>query len=576
MGNMLHCVAGRGDSGGWERRLKGLRGEINDLWIDPDSAGLKEPPKVLTVGTDQGMFWTADGGASVTRVGDNAPATQPRIASAGSISRLPGAFLVAGGGSLFYVVDRVPRSSSWPAAIIAFPKIPGFWTIAGAVLFLTFASSRLVSLTLQLNAPPFTWIAPWFYLSPLGRWRLYRRYRQSLRREMAPASAYYVDLPYAATGPAESGPVSEAVWKALRERSVTVVADGGRGKSTLARYVALKALEGPLPGSRRRPVPVIVEGLAYTGSLISALMGSLRHHGAYVNETIVASQLAAGYLLVVFDGYSEIREKYRDAAAEDLPDQVRRNPDARFIFTSRSELPPNLQDALGESLDIELQDLSDADLDPFLARYLRDSAHDAKTLHELLDERFPALPRIPLMLQLVAKVYAKEGEVPRDLPTLFSLYAKELLRKEATGIEDPEGLVIAICHLVRETYLRNPGSRGVSRTRAVEILGAITEQLKKDYGIDRAANYIRDVLITAGLYRQVGDDYLKFFHDTFESYFGARALADDLESGRLDLLRNVLAQEALVEVRQFLTSILAARGRLADLEARIGGTPPPA
>jgi hypothetical protein len=325
MGNVLRCFDGPDDRNGWTRPAKGLRGEVNDLWIDPHAAGWAGTPKVIMAGTDQGLFWSIDGGESFSRVGEGAAATQPRIGSAASISPLSDGFMVAGGGSLFYVADRVPRGVSWQAVKVGIESLRGgLWTIIGAVLFLTFASTRLVSLTLQLNAPPFTWIAPWFYLSPFGRWRLYRRYRKSLLRdrEVALASEYYVDLPYAATGSAggaSASPLSEAVWKALPEHAITVVADGGRGKSTLARHMALRVLRDPLHGSRRRLTPVIVEGLAYTGNLVSALTGSLRRHRAYVNETIVASQLAAGHLLVVFDGYSEIREKDRDLADEDLP-----------------------------------------------------------------------------------------------------------------------------------------------------------------------------------------------------------------------------------------------------------------
>jgi hypothetical protein len=258
---------------------------------------------------------------------------------------------------------------------------------------------------------------------------------------------------------------------------------------------------------------------------------------------------------------------------------VSQNPDARFFFTSRSELPTDLQDALGNHLDVQLRDLADDDLAPFLARYLRqpatkaagpgDSLEQAKKLRERLDERLPTVPRIPLMLRLVADVYAAEGDVPRDLPALFSRYADRLLRKDATGIDDPAGLRFAIRHLVRETYLRNPGSRGVSHTRAVEILHAAKEPLKA-FGIDRPAIEVLNILITAGLYRRVGDDYLKFFHDTFESYFGASALVDDFESDRLDFLRTTLAQEALGEVRSLLLNILVAGGRLAAFEARVG------
>ncbi|MCI0601442.1 hypothetical protein L0156_00355 [bacterium] len=582
MGNAIHCFRNATDSNGWRPRAVGLRGKITDLWIDPEAVLLDGTPEMLVAGSDQGLFWSVDGGESFSEASEDAS----RISRVSSIARMPGAFVIASEQNIIYVVDNVDRGISWPA-IIRFIKedIPGgFWTILGSLLVLTFCSTRLASLLLQLNVPPFKWIAPWFYLTPVGRWKLYRRYRHNMRREreMTVVSERYVDLPYTATGLSEAAStksISQAAWEELQHKAVTIVADGGRGKSTLARYIALMALNEV---GGRKHVPVLVEGLAYTGNVISTVTGSLRRHRAYVNDTIVAAQLEAGYLLVLFDGYSEIREAFWDDAMKDIPQKVKQNPDARFLFASRTELPTDLRDALGQPVEIQLRDLSNDDIVPFLARYLPEprpassapeitsanhSLERAGKLNDLLQERLPNLPRIPLMLRLVAEVYASEGNVPKDLPGVYSKFTDRLLRPDATGVKNSAGLIFGICHLVRETYLRNPGSRGVTVNRAVEILYAVKDPLE-GFGINRPAIEVLNILISAGLYRRVGESYLKFFHDTFESYFAARALINDFDSEKMDFVKTTLGQAGLAEVRDLLAMILAAEGRLHDFVSR--------
>jgi hypothetical protein len=312
-------------------------------------------------------------------------------------------------------------------------------------------------------------------------------------------------------------------------------------------------VEGRDPASRRFQ-PVLVDGVAYSGNLLTAVTEALKRDHAYVNAPIVESQLTAGNLLVIFDGFSEVRESFFKDASSDIPSFVRQHPDTPFVFTSRSDLPSDLVDALGNSEAVRLLDIDDGTVKSFLGSYLKRGQAGAEELLQQIDIRFSSLPRIPLMLKLVATVYDTKGTVPKDTSTLFADYAEQVLRPNATGIDEPVGLHYAIRHLVRETYLRSGGDRGFSVDKGVELLERIKERLEA-YAIRLEPIKMINLLRRAGLYRRVGE-HLKFFHDSFESYFAARALESDFYDGKFDLLRECVGNARLQEAWGFLNEIL--------------------
>ena len=68
---------------------------------------------------------------------------------------------------------------------------------------------------------------------------------------------------------------------------------------------------------------------------------------------------------------------------------------------------------------------------------------------------------------------------------------------------------------------------------------------------------IKDARATerASLYKQVGRQ-LRFFHDSLESYFDARALESDFSDNNYELLRQCAGNEWLTETWRFLNEML--------------------
>jgi hypothetical protein len=421
-------------------------------------------------------------------------------------------------------------------------------------------STRIISILLQLDAWPLTVVAPAIYLTGIGRRKLYRAYRENLlaRSDVVSAINLFQDIPYEASDVgAEKNQLLSSVIRSASKGNVIIVADGGRGKSTLSYAIANRVANATLTINSKRVEPVIIDGVDYAGDLAGAILSALKKGGVYANAGIVETQLSAGNLFIVFDGHSEIRESYsKDDKNGDLPTFIMRHPEMRVFMTSRSPLPPALKAALGEPTSYELLDLDDRTIEPFLTKYLSRRKEDVGRLVSELNEILPHVPRIPLMLRLVAAVFEENGTVPTERAGLFAEYTSVLFRPAVTNLQDSSGFQFALRHLVRYTFLASGGDRGLTITEGVMLLRPIKEILA-DFRISFLPVDLMNFFVHAGVYRRSGE-HLRFFHDSFESYVGACALATEFRQKTYDMIGQCSNNLRLIESWDFLLEMLSS------------------
>jgi hypothetical protein len=442
--------------------------------------------------------------------------------------------------------------------------------IVATLLVLLILPSRLVLLLLAQDILLINSLAPWFYLTVFGQRKLFKPYRASIttNREIRDDAERYVDLPYECSDKTDGRRLSVLILDLLAKRKgVGIIGEGGRGKTALCRHLTTKVIRDARPDLRRTQ-PVMIDGLTYTGNLVDAIVGTLKQSRAYVNKAIIESQLSMGYLAILFDGLSEVRESYRDAAEmTDIPAFIRQHPDTPVLITSRSFLPASIMHALKDVTTILLKDVDSATEKEFLGQYLEQGEAEADAVIRQMNERLGDMPRIPLMLKLVAAVYDETGTVPKDRPTLLAQYADQLLRPEMTGMRDPSGLRFVLRYLVRETYLRS-GDRGFSVDQGVQLLGAVREDLE-NYDVKLSPIEIIRLVCRAGVMRR-NADYCRFFHDSFESYFGARALLADFQRRQYALVVECKGNERIKESYDFFIHMLDPIEELPRLVAIVG------
>lgn len=305
---------------------------------------------------------------------------------------------------------------------------------------------------------------------------------------------------------------------------------------------------------------MFVEGFAYAGDLIKSITAALKRGGAYVNRSLVEEQMAMGRLLIIFDGHSEIREEFRnDPKVDDLANVVSNVPDVAFVFTSRAPLTPFLAPALGVCATAKLLPLEESTIQLILDKYLK-----RKESSPILIERMKliraSLPTTPLMLRLLASYYNKNGEAPQTRVALYDDYVREPLRPEATGLAEALPLHYAAEQIVGGTHLAKGGQRGFFEFEGIKILIGVADTLDKGYGLKRPAMELLRLLERAGLPRSNDKDW-KFVHDTFESYYAARVLEQEVRSDDRTYIVLATSKPGLADAFEFLKERLNAADR---------------
>jgi hypothetical protein len=445
------------------------------------------------------------------------------------------------------------ESASWFIKEYRKPLVSALIGLIALALF----STRLIALVLQAEVWPIAQVATAFYLTPFGRFKLFRRYRKEVKANALKSESRYVDLPYRCrTGASDQRNLRAAAREYLQEGNVTVIAEGGRGKTMLCDCLVADALEGRVFGRKGRRIPVLLDSLSYTGNLVASLTTVLVQHHVYANDHIIESQLIAGNLLVIFDGFSEVPDVYTTTdQGSDVPSSVRRFPDTRFVFTSRIPLPPAVQVSLDSPAEIVLEDLGGEGERALLSRYLDKRGDSLDSLICQLNAIPVGIPRTPLMLRLAAELYDESGEVPSERTRLFQRYIEKLLRPEAVGGNEEDGLEYGLRHLVRNTFLLGGGDRGMTVDRAVRLLSGEKEMLEA-YSITILPIKLVHLYCQTGLLRRSGQ-ILRFFHDSFEGYFAAKALLADWQEKRFELLQGSKHNPRFSEVWDFLRNLVS-------------------
>jgi hypothetical protein len=547
------------DAGGW-RKLPAIGIPVGDgpigqngatvidgIWVDASNA------QVIMLATSLGVLWSNDGGANFLVSDVKEPAHS--ITSAG------GHLWIATDHGVSYLQDNVPRPIAWDEIQQFLIKGKDKAAVALVVLCIfAFCSTRLILLLLQWNAPIIKDAASAFYLTRYGRWRLFRPYRSSLLkdRDIAAAIKDFVELPYLWKS-IPPGDVHKPLLDQLQARgekaNLTLIAQGGAGKSTICRRIVGLSVLGKLAIGGEKREPVIIEGFSFRGDLVESIVNALKRNRAYVNTPIVESQLELGRLMVIFDGYSEIPSAVLSGVGNgNLISVVSKYPDTLFIFTSRSPLPAEMSASFKLEYPIEILALDAETEKAFFTSYLGDEQSAQRLVKDII-EVFPDLPRIPLILRLIAHFYKQNGRIPGDKASLFSDYTRDLLLPEKIGVKEAAGVHYAIEHIVRWSHIETDGDRGFLLDDAILLLLQIADHLEKGYGISMAAIDLLTILRRAGLFKSNGA-YWRFLHDSFESYYAGRVFEKEFRRRNYALIARAKLSPKLTDALEFFYQLL--------------------
>jgi HEAT repeat protein len=305
----------------------------------------------------------------------------------------------------------------------------------------------------------------------------------------------------------------------LREhRMLALLGDGGAGKSTTLRWLARRAGLARRQNPRTHALPVLIP------------MGQWQA-GQSVDELIVAAcpmlrdtdlSLAAGDLLLLFDGLNEMGAQGREKAAE-LRRWLSALPSPpQVVFTCRPTEYAGFN--LGDLPTAVLRDLDDEQMRLFASRYLASRAEafldqvlPKNEVAEHAQRAIVSLARNPYMLSAFIYLYenSPEERLPSNTGVLFSklstaLWTREARRKRRASQLSATDWTVAKASLAifARTGLESTEGDDTPLMRARELIG--------DDGTLPAA-------LEAGLLIQSGE-FVRFSHDLLRAYFVAESL----------------------------------------------------
>jgi hypothetical protein len=551
VGFKRHLVAWDGDrlarysesTGNWQS-VAPPEGALYQVWeSDRDDSE-------IVLATSMGVVWSNDGGANFQK------ASEPKDGILGvyDLASFNSGLMLSTDHGLYYAVVNIPPHDPW-VQVWKWAK-EHLWELGGAaaiLLLFIFVSTRMLLIVLSWKIKPMPEIADIFFETRFGRRRLYRAYRKKLSAELRNSPTYFVDFPFEVIRPGGDN-VSHAGLSAytreqLANKSVLVVCQAGRGKTSLCERMAYFAVRGELRSQGMRREPVVIRGTGFNGDIVKAVLAELRFRGAWVNEDIVRRQIEGKRLLLILDGISEINPDFIDGLAE----QLKSMGDQTLLAVSRVEPPGELDARFRSATVIRLLDVDGATETRFFAVYTK-SEEKAKRLQEEIARKFPSLPRTPLFMRVVASVFNESGQVPTSLGALFELYLSDLIARAKTKNADPDGLRFAIRELTRRTFVERQGARrGFTEERGIEILAKAGDDLKAR-NVTISALETLNLLTRAGIYVR-NRYYFTASHDLLEDYFAALVLEQEWDNDRKADVIACQSNPKFAEVWQFLREI---------------------
>lgn len=198
--------------------------------------------------------------------------------------------------------------------------------------------------------------------------------------------------------------------------NITIQGIVGQGKSIFMRYLASTAIK-----SKTKPrIPIFVElrVLSAKQTLRQTISIVLASIGAKVSDESFNYLADSGRVVLLLDGFDEVKEDYVGDLLQELEYLQVRHPELQLIVSSR---PGNeIQKTTGFKL-MQLTPLDHTDYSPFLQRLGLDTVKRTEIVRAInkSPSHISGIIRTPLMMTLVVMVYETEREIPPTLPEFF-------------------------------------------------------------------------------------------------------------------------------------------------------------
>ena len=364
----------------------------------------------------------------------------------------------------------------------------------------------------------------------------------------------------------EKSPVKfDKVFAESSNRCFVVLGKPGSGKSTLLKFLVLETARRHLDYDRdsdRLLFPILVEirklenALNKTSrtdyNILDFLYDSMRtQYNLTLPNGFFEEYLGSGRALLLFDGLDEVAAEGRRATIQQMISTFvdGYSSSNTVIVTSRIAGYSRAQFSTTDYRHFTLEDFDDEEIEEFIKNWYRSrlaneneadtKAADLKTAFEK-KPRIKELARNPLLLTIIGIIHRYEAQLPEDRLVLYDK-ATEALLYTWDNVKEIIDLKFKLAHRQRflcqvAIHLQSleKGDEAGTMIHRNELYKLLLADFCKVFNCDEwgAQELVNDFLETmrtrAGLLVEMGPDRFGFAHKTFQEYFAARWLANEM------------------------------------------------
>lgn len=305
------------------------------------------------------------------------------------------------------------------------------------------------------------------------------------------------------------------------KKKILIEAVAGSGKSLLMRHLCLKEKK------REQYIPLFIEfrNLDAKISLDEAIVSHLSELGIDVDAEIFAVLMKSNRIVLLLDGFDEIKSSERNRMARELESLARAYPEVMVVVSSR----PN--SGLGGSVyfhTFPLLPLSKETKEEFVTK-LTENKHDREMILDVIfcSDILPEVTATPLMLTLFIITFKARQFKPDTVAEFYSLIFPTMLyrhdrMKVGFNRDRESGLSDFIIQKLFETFCFLTQKEDVLRSDRYKLLKVIESSVQ----VEGVANVVPESLLSdylkiTGLLVSDGFETYSFAHKSIQEFFSA-------------------------------------------------------
>lgn len=342
------------------------------------------------------------------------------------------------------------------------------------------------------------------------------------------------------------------------EKDILIVDTAGMGKSTITKYLFLKAIED------NKGIPVIIElrKLTKTRAILDVIHEELNGIRDQISKEFLAEVIERGDFIFFFDGYDEIPSEDKSAVTDDLQNFKFKANKNKFIITSRDE--PGLA-SFPEFRKLNIRSLERDESFALIKKYAVETNTAESLIQKIQSGAYPQIGEFlhnPLLVSLLYKSYEYKPTIPLKMSVFYrqvydSLFENhdfskggDYQRKKRSGLD------IDQFHSVLRAlgYLTYKG--GQTELDSDSFLVAIDKAKRFCTGLTFAPSDLKSDLVNqVPLFIREGNHF-RWSHKSIQEYFAACFICFDAKAKQPEILNGYYESKGILQHANLLALCL--------------------